>query len=877
MIRPVRLLAAFLLLSAMAEGHGLGVTQAPRQTSTTPSSGSLKTADFPPSDILIYSAERRGLSAKEASARLVDAPDASETVALLLTHERVDDALAVVGRIVATQPGRIADAFAAISRSASMALRDQSRGYDGRIRDLIAAARARLPELPKEAAARLARQLLSADNLVTRGGSQGYEARIRQFVQDYAGTEEASLVEVDLMNSVTINLLRRIEALDTFARAHAGTLVGAKALYLEGFELANNVAITGVEPRGSDPTDRFMKVVGIARELESGSYPKSEWVDKASSLVTGFFASQPKYSPDNLDKVIAFYQQFVAAHFVVDDQSPLGNGAGYLLTGRMAALYKLKGNEAGGVVQAFDALERSVADPAGVRYVKALFYGSGFKGGAPASDRAALVQTSNQILQALAAEGSGPYARKALATLASQQFYQRDFALARETYRTYLAAYPKSDWAWVAALRIAQSQMEAGDPASAMASFQQAASTYASVPMARVLGFANAARAGEAAGKFDEALADYRRAVDTWDTDFGLSYAFPSAPAAQPGQQADSSASVVTKEALTGRVALLTRSLAVPGGSLLERGRWQLQQQHWDAARKTFEDAIARYPGSAIVADARALAHRARVERALVLADIEDPTHDEAAALAELKTLSQEPPDFNVSAAAIASAVMLWKQGAGSQAQTLLKEALTGWQAHQPTFPPPARGSVDEDVIAIRDVVFRPAGGGIYGFGGWNAFAWPATPPAFLVVNPDLTVRLPTGEVTRVTSYRPLPGLGNVLFANADQLQFFATMMRRLGGNKKREPTQIMETPNQPIGPSLDILRLLNQFFATRPGHWGGWEFLTYPVISRIEFLNAERTKATAAVTIGYAGATVVLEKRDGTWVATALTNQWVT
>jgi tetratricopeptide (TPR) repeat protein len=245
--------------------------------------------------------------------------------------------------------------------------------------------------------------------------------------------------------------------------------------------------------------------------------------------------------------------------------------------------------------------------------------------------------------------------------------------------------------------------------------------------MARVLGYANAARTGEALGRFDDALADYRHALDAWDTDYGLNYVFPSAHATQSGQPADTRPSAVdpatnsagvTKEALTDRVAELARSLAVPGGALVERGRWQLQQHQWDDARKTFEEAIARYPSSALVADARALAHRARVERALVLADIEDAAHDEAAALKELEALSHEPPDFNVSAAAIARAAILWKQGAASQAQTLMKDALNSWRAQQPTSPPPARGSVDEDVLAIRDVVFRPAGGGIYGTGG---------------------------------------------------------------------------------------------------------------------------------------------------------------
>lgn len=40
----------------------------------------------------------------------------------------------------------------------------------------------------------------------------------------------------------------------------------------------------------------------------------------------------------------------------------------------------------------------------------------------------------------------------------------------------------------------------------------------------------------------------------------------------------------------------------------------------------------------------------------------------------------------------------------------------------------------------------------------------------------------------------------------------------------------------------------------------------TYPAITLIEFVNAVRTKANAHVTIGYSGATVMLEKIDGKW-----------
>ncbi len=880
MTRSGWMLGAVLFASAIVSARGFTTRVAAAQTTAAPPSVTLSAADFPPSDTTAYRIELRGLEAKRASVQLAQAPDATETLTLLLGQERVDDALNVLARIVAGKPAQMADAFAALYRADVILTGDQSKGYDARIRTQIEAARARLPELDNEQRAHLARQLMSAEDVVTHAGSRGYEDRLRPVAHDYPGTKEAALIEVDLLTPVTTGILQRVETLGAFARAHPGTIVGAKAAYYEASQLTVNAGMSNVEPRGSDPTDRFMKFMGIVHDLESGTYPPCEWVDLAPALVARFFTSQPKYSPENVDKTIAAYQQFIDTHPAIDGQVPFGNGTGYIISGKMAPLFKLQGDAAAGVERAFDQLERSMKDPAPARYLRALYYrGGGAQANVALADRPALVQKSDDILAALAADHGGGYARKALATIASQQFVDRDYAHAIETYRKYIAAYPKSDWAWIASIRIAQSRMELGDSAAATLSFRQAASTYATLPLARVLGLAYAGRADEAAGRFDDALADERQALEAWDVDFGLKYDFASTHAALPGQRAAivDAASSVSKEALGERVAVLTRSLAIPGGAELERGRWQLQQQQWDDARRTFEDAIARYPRSAVVADARTLAHRARLEHALVLADVEDPAHDEAAALKELEALSHEPPDFNVYAAAIARAAILWKQGATPQAHALMKDALAAWHAAQPLSPAPARGSVDEDVVGIRDVVFRPTGGGVYGTGGWNAFTWPTVSPAFLVVEPDLSVKLATGAVTRVTSYRPMPGLDNVIFATADQIQFFTTMISRLGGNMKRAPTQVMQTPNQPVGPSMDILALINQFFAARPGHWGGWEFETYPVLGRIEFLNPERTKATAAVTIGYSGVTVVLEKNDGVWLATGLTNRWIT
>ena len=63
----------------------------------------------------------------------------------------------------------------------------------------------------------------------------------------------------------------------------------------------------------------------------------------------------------------------------------------------------------------------------------------------------------------------------------------------------------------------------------------------------------------------------------------------------------------------------------------------------------------------------------------------------------------------------------------------------------------------------------------------------------------------------------------------------------------------------------------------TQPGHWGGSVLQTYPMITRIDFLDQARTRVNVAITVGYSGATVVVEKAEGVWRAVRLTNWWIT
>lgn len=144
-------------------------------------------------------------------------------------------------------------------------------------------------------------------------------------------------------------------------------------------------------------------------------------------------------------------------------------------------------------------------------------------------------------------------------------------------------------------------------------------------------------------------------------------------------------------------------------------------------------------------------------------------------------------------------------------------------------------------------------------------------------MNADIRVKQHDGDVLRVTLIQDLPGAQKTIFFDSEQIALLKAMIVKLGGSRRRAPGHVMETPNQPVGDSMQILRLWNEFFPARPGHWGGWELETYPVITEIHFTNAERTKAGAHVTIGYSGATAELEKENGKWIAKRLNQQWMT
>jgi tetratricopeptide (TPR) repeat protein len=832
--------------------------------------------EFPSYDSLIAMRLREGADAEEAKRLLVQAPASVDTFTKLVRSKRLDDALVVLKQALDTADAaqQIA-ALRALSTTMLEFQRDGTRSYADTIRKLVEPVRAHVATLPREDAARLAWELLYLDRTLDRRGGQ-----VSEFIHDHSGTEAALLAQVDLLMSNPGQILKEIADLDQFARDHSGTNAGAKALYLEGFQLHVNVPATGIEPRGSDPTERLLRVAAIVNELESGGFPRSEWVDQAPSLMNGFFVPDtppPAYSPENLDREIEIYTEFVRTHLDLPGalDSP-DNSLGYVIVSKLGDLFARKGDRIGGIERTLDDLEKSAADPGQVQFFRAQYYARQSTAG-PEADRATMAAKAQTALAKLASANLGGSSRRALAFEAAFHFYRRDYARALPEYREYVTRYPSSSWAPIAALRIGECYEQAKDWPKAAAAYARAAATYSSEPFARVLGGAFASRALQAQGRFEDALEAATQALNSWDLHYGIEYTILVSQAQVPSVSSGPVVNLsVTRDDLKARVAMLDRDLRQRGGQLLARGRWELDQRQFGEAVSTLTTFLQQEPRSPVLADARSLLHRGQLELALDLANAESLHYDKAKAVGALDAMAKEPFDAIVATAGLAKALLMATEGRDGDAEALMARTLDLWMVsqHDLTSRPPAEG-VDADIAEIRQLVFRPLGDlPVYA----GHFRFPTALPRLIVVSPDLQVKTSDGQVRRHTVYQTFPDLDHVLFLTSDEARLLARLLSTIGGTGRSAPARDTPTPNQPMSASTNIFPFWTRFFPTQPSpsQSGLWDLETFPTVRQVEFVDAERTKANVSVVLGYEGATIVLEKSDGKWRAVRLVNQWI-
>ncbi|MGE5837994.1 MAG: tetratricopeptide repeat protein, partial [Acidobacteriota bacterium] len=653
---------------------------------------SIDAAEYPTFDASVLMLVSAGLASKQAqaSARNIDDPEAAR---LLAGAGQPAESLKHLRQFVERHPDQIARAFKGLSTTSYTM--DQSQPYAAELAEIVGLAKRQLERLPREDAATAARILVSFEAGLDRGNPRRpWPDRLDEFVRTYAGTEAALLTEVDLISAGRLDR-SRLDALEGFARRHPGTAVAAKALYQKAFDLAHNASGLRLETPGSDPTQRFLQVVDLSKELESGRYPKCEWTDQAPQLISGFYSYQPKYSLENIEVMLKTYEEFVRTHFVLDSR-PAENGVGYVISTKMGDLFALRGERIAGVERLLTDLAGGKINPGELESFRAAFYiRQLFQDSVNREEMLAKAFATLDKLQAAKVE---PYSRRALATAASLHFFERDYPAARDAYQRYLTAYPQSPWAWVAALRLGQSWTAVGDLNRAAAAFDDAPAR-SDLPVARVLGRAYAAEAFAGLGRADIALTHARQALEDWDDDFGVQYRFQAQQRRLPGDEpfAIPADMTIAKETLPARIVQLERSAGRPAGGLVEQGRWLIGKGRFDEAKKVLDRAAAAVRGTPLEAETRTLVHRAALERALILADLQNPQADERAALQELDRLAAEPLDFAVFAARLAAATIVSRRDA-STADVRISSALNDWLAGQPKGTSPPLGTLEADV-----------------------------------------------------------------------------------------------------------------------------------------------------------------------------------
>lgn len=834
--------------------------------------------EFPPQDYQLASMLTAAADAADAAARLERAPAEVETVRALMRAGDREGLLQSLRLIVDEHPAQIAAALEAMEEALYEFRGDteQVRRQAETLRQIVADGRRRLESQSIEDAARAERAFLTVESYLWIDRDD-LSRRLRAFVDRYSGTEAALLAEVDLIMEAQTPSPQMIDALDAFVARHPGTAAAAKAIYQKGFQY-HTINMLEYEPRGGDPIRRFERVQAAVNELQRGRYPASEWTRKAPDLIGQFFIPQDAKIPSNsLERLIDALETFARDQF----KKPLDlNDRGvaqYAITSRLPELYALREDRTVGFERLLASLERSADARVAVQSLRASYY-LNVPDRETSEERQARLSKAKAAFRAVADAGDSAQHRRALATIAAIEFEEGDCSASLEVLREYTDRHPKTPWSWVALIRTGQCEETLGNTESAVEAFRRAAQTGTDVPPAQVLGHAYAGRLLEARGEIEPARDEYVHALEAWEPRLGQSYSDYSRPGkalSDPFSRA-SDAAQITKTWLTEHSDRLTKALTRPGADLLEQARALLARGDFEAAGAAAGRYLAEHPEADLKAEARYLAHLARLERALVLANTERPGNDTARAEQMLDALAGEPHDFAVSAARVARATMRWMRGSDVMEQEReLKAALANWHAHQ-QLREPANG-IEVDLAEIRRAVFLPRGGGVYGDERWNAFTWAEASTPYFIVNADLHVKLHDGEMRQFTLAHALPAAAESLFLETGQIDLLKRIIVSLGGTRRAEPAHVMETPNQPIGGARQIVTFWNRFFPARPGHWGGWKLETYPVITEIHFTNAERTKASVRVTIGYSGGIVELDKEGGRWTARRLVGRWIT
>jgi hypothetical protein len=696
----------------------------------------------------------------------------------------------------------------------------------------------------------------------------------------------AELKELDLLAGPPGDLpgRRNVDpaALEKFAREHPGSEAGAKALYFLAWA---NVFPNLQDRQAAERVASFMETIRIAAELDSGKFPPGVWADGAASRAAVFNLDHVQFSVGDYDQIVAAYKELILRR--LDNKSANLDASKFIVLFRIPALLwqrvileenagaktdeetfnRLATKTRNAVNQVFEELTRKTKDPDGARYLQALYEANSGRQAESGGGLNPWTAESIRILESLSMNAVQPWKERALATLASELFETRDYKGAAAAYRRYLNEFPRSDSAWVAAIRLGQAQVETRDFAGGRKQLRDAAKTYAKLPAAHIAALAFAAQASAALGDFDGELEDLKSALEAWDPDLTDDFEVgrPSS-GSRPGPPTDVPGALtknLDREALSKRADDLPAKLKSKDQRSLEGARWWIEYGDPDRALEIAESLL-KSSNAAVRAEAASLSRRARLDRALAWVDVRAPRRDEAGAAREFEALASASQDFTASAARMARAALAWKQTNPDEARRWMREGLEALQKLQQSTPVPPKGSIGEDVAAIQDATIGPRG-------PVDLLVWdssqgflPQGPHPWLFAPSVTEVISAVDGIQEVTASRSLQRLPNLLFLDPEQAAVLSSILSRYGAN----PDRAYDRERRPAaGASPDILVLVAEFFPAMPNDRLGWSVFRYPWISSIEFGDG-RTKATAFLPDGLG---VTLEKRDGVWKVTGM------
>jgi hypothetical protein len=303
----------------------------------------------------------------------------------------------------------------------------------------------------------------------------------------------------------------------------------------------------------------------------------------------------------------------------------------------------------------------------------------------------------------------------------------------------------------------------------------------------------------------------------------------------------------------------------------LTRTRFFIQFELWEEAICVADDLIAKYPHAVIAREARFLRHQAQLYKALDLVRADPPLKTAARLVRSLEAIAREPMDEAVVAAKLALATVHYRAATGVATDGLVADAVAGWKALDTLrIADPPRLAYGADVIAIRNLVFEPFGGGVFANDPrWSGVAWARRGTPFLFVNPVIRVWVDADlPPLRLVAYHPFPSHSDVVFLDAERRLLLDRVITRLGSAKPQ--------PWMGKGAARDVLAFWADAGVITRGRLGGWMYEAYPFIRSIEFVDPRRNMARVKVSVAYAGATIWLEKRNGAWVVTSVRDFWI-